>query len=408
MLYDPLRHEPCAATPWSEARARAAIEHIVRDTEARFSSQRHWPIHPHDADQGETALLHAFYPLYFGACGVFWALHYLQSVGAVQLSQSYAPHVDALEPLNRAWLGSESSEQFASYLMGDTGILLLSQWLSPRPDTADRLESAIAGNIDNPTRELMWGSPGTMLAALFLHERDGEDRWADLFRRSAQRLRSQLVWSDEHRCHYWTQDMYGAHSSYLDAVHGFVATASVLIRGRHLLDGDEWSAWQACIENTVRRSATLDDGVVNWRAWLNTPASASPRLLVQFCHGAPGFVTCLAGLPGTALDDLLLAAGVTTWRAGPLKKGSNLCHGTGGNGYAFLALHRRTQDPMWLERARAFAMHGIEQTQADAAEHGRLRYSLWTGDPGFAVYLWDCIRGAGEFPTLDVFFPRAG
>ena len=79
MLYDPARHERCLATAWSEARARAAIEHIVRDTETRFSPERHWPIHPRDADQGETASLQAFYPLYFGACGVFWALHHLQS-----------------------------------------------------------------------------------------------------------------------------------------------------------------------------------------------------------------------------------------------------------------------------------------------------------------------------------------
>jgi hypothetical protein len=27
---------------------------------------------------------------------------------------------------------------------------------------------------------------------------------------------------------------------------------------------------------------------------------------------------------------------VVTWRAGPLTKGAGLCHGTGGNGYAFL------------------------------------------------------------------------
>jgi Lanthionine synthetase C-like protein len=50
-----------------------------------------------------------------------------------------------------------------------------------------------------------------------------------------------------------------------------------------------------------------------------------------------------------------------TWAAGPLAKGSNICHGTGGNGYAFLNLYRRTQDDMWLERARAFAMTAIGQ-----------------------------------------------
>ena len=49
-------------------------------------------------------------------------------------------------------------------------------------------------------------------------------------------------------------------------------------------------------------------------------------------------------------------------------KGSNLCHGTGGNGYAFLKLHRRTGDPVWLERARAFAMTAIAQCRETARD----------------------------------------
>ena len=60
-------------------------------------------------------------------------------------------------------------------------------------------------------------------------------------------------------------------------------------------------------------------------------------------------------------DALLLDAGRFTWTAGPLTKGSNLCHGTGGNGYAFLKLYRRTNDPVWLDRARQFAMTAIVQ-----------------------------------------------
>lgn len=51
-------------------------------------------------------------------------------------------------------------------------------------------------------------------------------------------------------------------------------------------------------------------------------------------------------------------------------------------------------------------MHGIAQTEADAQRHGQLRYSLWTGDPGFAIYLRDCVNGTASFPTLDVFFAR--
>ena len=130
-------------------------------------------------------------------------------------------------------------------------------------------------------------------------------------------------------------------------------------------------------------------------------------MLMQYCHGAPGFVVCLADLPGTSLDDLLVAAGEATWAAGPLTKGSNLCHGTAGNGYAFLKLFRRTGDAQWLDRARAFATHAIAQTEADEQRFGRLRYSLWTGDPGLAVYLMDCIGLMPRFPTLDVFFGGA-
>ena len=69
MLYDPARHEPLQAFRWDETRARATIEHIVCDTEARFSPQTYWPIHPKDADHGET---NPVYPLYHGACGVVW------------------------------------------------------------------------------------------------------------------------------------------------------------------------------------------------------------------------------------------------------------------------------------------------------------------------------------------------
>jgi Lanthionine synthetase C-like protein len=176
-----------------------------------------------------------------------------------------------------------------------------------------------------------------------------------------------------------------------------------LIRGRHLLDAATWQAWQATIVETISRTADREGDHVNWRPQLATPSSTQKRLL-QFCHGAPGFVVCLAALPGQELDALLLAAGDTVWSAGPLTKGSNLCHGTGGNGYAFLKLHARSGDPLWLERARAFAMHGIAQTERDAARYGQGRYSLWTGDLGFAIYLWDCLRGEGQFPTLDVFF----
>ncbi len=403
MLYDPARHEPLRLLAWDEGQVRAAIAHIVADTESRFAEDRYWPLHPLDRDGADDAEPFVT-PLYHGACGVFWALHYLQAVGAVTLSRSYAGEFDRLLARNRAWLGASAQRERASFMMGDTPIRMMSFGAQPTEELELGLDALIAGNTEHPARELMWGSPGTLLAALFLYEHTGRQRWADLFRVTAGTLWSQLEWSPLHQCAYWTQDLYGRRSTYLDAVHGFVATAVPLIRGRQLLDTGQWRAWEECIDNTVRRTADRVGAHANWRAELDTPGAAQKKLL-QFCHGSPGFVVCLAGFPGTALDDLLLAAGETIWAAGPLTKGSNLCHGTGGNGYAFLKLYRRTRDVLWLERARAFAMHGIAQTHEDATRFGQLRYALWTGDPGFAIYLWDCLRGEAQFPTLDVFYP---
>jgi hypothetical protein len=80
-----------------------------------------------------------------------------------------------------------------------------------------------------------------------------------------------------------------------------------------------------------------------------------------------------------------------------------LCHGAAGSGYSFLKLYRRTGDDSWLDRARKFAMHAIEQCDRDVKTFGQRKFSLWTGDLGLAIYLWDCIRASAKFPTIDVF-----
>ena len=401
MLYDPTRHERLQGEPWDETRARGAIAAIVRDTEARYAPQRYWPLHPRDVEGDEDPSRPAT-PLYHGACGVVWALRHLQATGAATLSRSYLGELDALLHANRAWLVAAGIAERASFMMGDTPIELLAYTAQPDAERAERLAALIAGNIAHPARELLWGSPGTLLAALFLHERSGDTRWAELFRETAARLASELLWSDEHGCHYWTQDLYGRQSTYLDAVHGFVATASPLIRGRYLLDDADWAVWQARIAATIARTAIREGDQATWPAELLEDGRPS-KWLMQFCHGAPGFVICLREFPGHELDELLLAAGRAVWAAGPLAKGSNLCHGTAGNGYAFLSLYQRTGDKAWLERARAYAMHGISQAEAAAAQHGQGRYSLWTGDLGLAIYLSSCIEGDARFPTLDVF-----
>jgi hypothetical protein len=392
-LYDPDRHEALAGAPWDADAARAAIERIVAETRAAASPEGFWPNYPEDAEDGAPP--HGM--LYMGAAGVIWALDYLVREGATAPGETYAAQLPAIAEANRA-ASRMVGGQTRSFLMGDAGVWLTHWNLTHSPETLETLAGLIAGNTDDPTRELMWGAPGTMLIALALHAQTGEARWAELFAAGAEALEATFEYDDALGAHLWTQDIYGHRLRHLGAVHGFAGNAYVLARGRHLLAPDAWARWSLRLAETFTRTALEADIGLNW-----APA-VDPRerkRLVQHCHGAPGMVTCLAAL-GEPIDAALLGGGELTWAAGPLRKGSNLCHGTAGNGYAFLKLHARTRDATWLERARAFAMHAIAQSEADAAALGQRRFSLWTGDLGLAIYLWDCIEGQARFPTMDV------
>jgi hypothetical protein len=340
--------------------------------------------------------------LYYGAAGVMWGLDYLHRAGAAGPPPDFSEARASLLEGNRRLIRRLDSST-ASFLMGDAGILLF-DWKETRSDEiAAQLAAAISQNHEHPALELMWGSPGTMIAALTMHEWTGAERWADLFRTSAAALWRRLECDSERGVRLWTQDLYGARSRLVGAVHGFAGNVFPIVRGRGLLAAEEWTRWRHCITETIAGTALRKHGLANWPQSIGAPRPGRTALLVQHCHGAPGVVNCLAELPGSELDDLLAEAGELTWMAGPPKKGPNLCHGTAGNGYGFLKLFRRTENPVWLDRARSFAMHAIAQSDRHLQEFGRYHASLWTGDVGLACYLWSCIQADGAFPTMDFF-----
>jgi hypothetical protein len=166
----------------------------------------------------------------------------------------------------------------------------------------------------------------------------------------------------------------------------------------------EWVDGAAAVEAravaTARALAIVDGGLANWPA-LARGSAAPPR--VQWCHGAAGVVTSLAALaPGDERHGALLTAGgELVWHAGPIARNAGLCHGTAGNGFAFLALLARTGDERWLERARAFAMHALDQVERFRTAAGRGRYTLFTGDAGAALFAAACLRGEAAFPGVD-------
>ena len=137
MLFDPARHEPLQTIPWDEGRVRTCISQIAADTEARFTPRGWWPPHPRDLEPGEDATQPAT-PLYYGACGVVWALHYLQDVGAVRLQRNYR-EPDLLADIlvrNSAWLGDDAAAQAGAFMMGELPIRLLEHAAQPLPATA--------------------------------------------------------------------------------------------------------------------------------------------------------------------------------------------------------------------------------------------------------------------------------
>lgn len=400
MLFEPNRHEALSDTHWDALRVREAIRAIVHDIEASRVGEGLWRLHPLD-DEGDMPRT-GFKSLYLGSAGVWWTLWYLQREGAVELSSDPSAGIRHADAAYRA--DPDTGQVVPSYYLGEVGILLVLWRRTGSGDAADRLHEAIKSNLGNPTNEALWAAPGTMVAAWHLWQETRQDRWRELFLDNVEQLWRTWVFDETAQCHLWTQDLYGDVVQYLGAAHGFAGNVYPLLRGASLLDEERREAlYDRCVA-TLRATAKVDDGAVNWPPGLWVPRAGGARMLMQWCHGAPGIVTAVADFPphrSAEMDGMLIGAGHAIWQAGPLVKGYGLCHGTAGNGYAFLKLYQRTGDPLWLQRARAFGIHALGQRERMRQQYGQGRCTLWTGDPGLAVYLWHCLRGTADLPALD-------
>lgn len=380
-LFDPEEHEALTDSVWEERRARDAVAAICAAAIDAFEQDRFWPRSPLD----EYGLpVERDRSLWIGAAGVLWALDRL-GVGLDEAG------------VYDSYLADPEAPGSAGLMMGETGVLLVSWRLARTSQKEARLFELVAGNARSPEHELFNGSPGTMLAALHLQEATGEQRWASLWRSCADALLEQFCIDPELGCRIWIQYRGGRLLRSIGAGHGFASNIRCLLRGKALLGKARTSELERAASETMRMLAIRDAQVANWPTAADSYWADRFPTRVQWCHGAPGLITSLAELPrDEQTDGLLSAAGELIWRAGPLKKGPGLCHGTAGNGYAFLALHARSGEQRWLDRARAFAIHALEQVQRSPP-----RYSLWTGDIGVALYLRACLDGWDGMPIID-------
>lgn len=386
MLYRPDAFEPLTNAPWVERGVRDAIRTIAAEAEAACRPKLLWPADDWDGWQSPRPLK----TLYSGAAGVVWGLATLRERG-------YADgQLDLVRVARRAleaWREKPGvltvldlpDPAHASLFMGESGILLVLYRLEPSAEIADALHALVRKNVANPANDVMWGSPGTMLAAHAMLDWTGDKRWADARRESASAL---LRSRDDDGL--WPNELHGEAYRGLGPPHGAVGNVLVLLR--------EPSRGQLAEETAalLRRAAVVEGGLANWPVAEGVPLLGNDgQIRLQWDYGGPGIVATAADYLD---EDLLLAGAELAWQAGPPgpEKGPCICHGTAGNGYAFLKVFERTQDERWLDRARRFAVHALEQVRRRAP-----RYSLWTGDIGVALYASDCVEGRSRYPVLE-------
>jgi Lanthionine synthetase C-like protein len=384
VLYIPEAFEALTDEPWDEGRVRSAIGAIVAHVDEAFDPVRLWPAAEADADGAPAPLK----DLYCGAAGVVWALDALRRRGQAESRIDLAAAAGRALELQRerpdylAW-GTVPTPPESSLFCGETGLLLLSWRLAPSVEFADVLLERVRANLANEAEELMWGSPGTLVAAHLMYGWTGEGRWLEAWQESADALRKR-----RHGDGLWTQRLFGGEPRrILGPAHGLVGNVHALLQG-----GDEALARETA--TVLAREAVVEDDLANWPAVAGTALERNDQIRVQWCHGAAGIVSTAAPYLD---EELLLAGAELTWRAGAHSsdKGAGLCHGTAGNGYALLATFGRTEDERWLERARRFAVHALAQVERD-----RGRYSLMTGDLGVALFAAACIDADPAFPPL--------
>ena len=395
MLYRPEDFEPLTDEPWDEDRIRAGIREIVDDTDAAFRGPKLlWPAERWDRWRATSPLK----DLYCGAAGVLWALADLREHGHAETSLNLSDL--ALRVLERhrvrpdlgSWTDVPEPRESA-LLAGETGILLVAFRLTSGSDLAETLHTRVRENVDNEADEIMWGAPGTLVAARLMFDWTQDRRWREAWDESADAVLARRDSDGQ-----WTQRLHGHASRYLGPVHGLVGNVQALAP---LLDSTRRSALVRRSAAILERAAFVEDGLANWPPEeQERMENARGEIRLQWCHGAPGIICSTASY----LDEsLLLASAELTWTAGAHRdaKGASICHGTAGNGYALLKAFARTGDELWLERARRFAVHALAQMRRERLERGRGRYSLFTGDLGVALYLADCLDARTAYPVLD-------
>lgn len=152
------------------------------------------------------------------------------------------------------------------------------------------------------------------------------------------------------------------------------------------------------------------------KASLKASTNSNKKILVQFCHGAPGVGMCFLQMArrtktrdaanfvkcATVCGECVLKDGFLTTKG----KGISLCHGSLGNAWFLLQLYHQTRDSKWLDGAKRFAILLDKRENSQHWYGAKDPLSLANGLAGaicfYNMLLYICVH---EKKGLDWYFP---
>ncbi|CAF1179816.1 unnamed protein product [Rotaria sp. Silwood1] len=299
-----------------------------------------------------------------------------------------------------------------TFLCGDSGPLAIAAVIDYNlgdQKTSDKYIQKIlsmkknALSLSNPD-EYLYGRAGYLYALMFLRKEIGQhiidaQHITDIFEtmiKSGEKY-AQKTNSKSPLMYKWHD------SEYLGAAHGISGIVYLLLK---VAQNESFIHLRSYVDSHLLPTIEfLKSKCLSSGNYMSSNDSGSDKL-VQWCHGAPGFVylfnQAYEMTGNSSYMQRASLAGDVVWERGLLTKGYGLCHGAAGNGYAFLDLYRVTHDPKWLHRAIKFAQFCLDYGKHHLARTPDRPFSLFEGLAGTIYYMADILTPAyARFPAFE-------
>ncbi|CAH1788986.1 unnamed protein product [Owenia fusiformis] len=392
--------------PYSDFDSQKSLENNVKTRELTAKIQTKIDELLGRLEDVEPTLDHHDYSIYTGTTGIALLLYHLSKT--VDGPTSQQRHLLAAKTIVDRSLNSLKGRR-QSFLCGDAGPLALAaviyDVLGEKKRSKDFLKRLHGLHVDvlDPAipDEMLYGRVGYIYSLLFIQKHLGTqaadqaiiNKVLHYTVRSGQDL-AERERSDAPLMYRWHD------KTYLGAAHGLAGILYILMQ----FSGEEHKATlEKLVQPTIDHLMTLKLPSGNWPSSVE---SGDKDRLVQWCHGAPGWVHMFIKAYQVFRSDKYKTAALTcvdvTWERGLLRKGYGICHGTAGNAYVFLALYNLTGEERHLYRALKFA-----EWCCDYGKHGcntpDRPYSLFEGMAGTIHLLIDVLHtDQAVFPAFEL------